>query len=79
MPRAPDASYYSTDEALERAIERLVNRADSLFLAGRATQEQYDAWMRELNRWSETQAERPARSPRNVSAEQIGVMRSSDP
>lgn len=54
LPRAPDASYYPSDEALEGAIERLVDRADALFLAGRATQEQYDAWMRELNRWSET-------------------------
>jgi len=47
--------YYITEERIERAVERLVNRADRAYMDGKATQEQYDAWQRALNRWTDEQ------------------------
>jgi hypothetical protein len=40
------------EEQRERAVERLVDSADRVFLAGRATQAQYDAWNRALDKWA---------------------------
>lgn len=47
--------YPLTDERVEREVERLVDRADKAFLAGKATQEQYDLWSIALTRWARQQ------------------------
>lgn len=41
-----------TEDQIERAVERLVNRADTAFMAGKATQAQYDAWHKRLDEWA---------------------------
>lgn len=43
--------YPLTEDRIEREVERLVDRADAAFMAGRASQEEYDAWNIALNRW----------------------------
>jgi hypothetical protein len=42
-----------TEDRLERIIQRIVDKADALFMAGHGTQEQYNAYMRDLNEWSD--------------------------
>lgn len=44
--------YPLSEDRIEREAERLIDRADAAFLAGRATQEQYDLWNIALNRWT---------------------------
>jgi hypothetical protein len=44
-----------TDARIERAAERLVDRADALFMSGDATLDQYDAWFKRLNEWIDEQ------------------------
>lgn len=41
-----------TEDRIEREVERLVDRADAAFMAGKATQAEYDAWNIALNRWA---------------------------
>jgi hypothetical protein len=41
-----------TESRIEREAERLMDAADSAFLAGKATQAQYDAWTKALNDWA---------------------------
>ena len=41
-----------TEDRLERVIERYVDRADSAFIAGLATEVQYTAWYVALDAWS---------------------------
>ncbi len=41
-----------SEDRLERVVSRLMNRADSALLSGKATQLQYDAWIKALNHWS---------------------------
>jgi hypothetical protein len=52
LPLFPWFKQAPTEETLEREVERLVNVADAHFMAGRATQEQYDGWVRALDTWS---------------------------
>lgn len=40
-------------DRIERACERLMDRADAVFMRGDATQEQYDKWVRRLNEWAD--------------------------
>lgn len=40
-----------TESRIEAAVERVVDCADKAFLAGKATQEQYDRWNVALNAW----------------------------
>ena len=50
-------TFYSrpSAELIERACERLVDRADAQFLAGKMTQAHYDAWYRQLQIWADRQ------------------------
>jgi hypothetical protein len=41
-----------TEDRIERAVERLVTAADRVFLAGGATQQQYDRWNVALDTWA---------------------------
>lgn len=40
-----------TEDRIERTVERLVDKADAAFIAGKATQAQYDRWNVALNAW----------------------------
>lgn len=55
LPIFPMLNAPYTEERIERAVERLVDRADTAFMAGKATQEQYDAWNAALNKWANRQ------------------------
>lgn len=44
--------YPLTEDRIEREVERLVDRADAAFMAGRASQDEYDRWNAALNRWA---------------------------
>lgn len=44
-----------TEERVERAAERLMDRADAALLAGEATQAQYEAWVTALDAWTRDQ------------------------
>ena len=52
LPLFPCFNDAPSADRLERVIERLMDRADASFLAGKATQAQYDAWTKALDRWS---------------------------
>lgn len=41
--------YGATEDKVERVVEQLTNRADAHFMAGRATQAQYDDWTKALD------------------------------
>jgi hypothetical protein len=41
-----------SEDRLETTVSRLMDRADSALLSGKATQAQYDAWIKALDRWS---------------------------
>ena len=43
-----------TEDRLERIIERLMDRTDKALLSGKATQVQYDAWIKALNNWAKS-------------------------
>lgn len=55
LPIFPTISTPLAEEKVERVVERLIDRADTAFLAGLATQSQYDAWSRRLNEWADEQ------------------------
>jgi hypothetical protein len=40
------------ERALERIIERLMDRADAALLDNKATQDQYNLWVAALNSWA---------------------------
>ena len=42
-----------SDEQFERMIEKRVDSADALLMAGKVSQEDYDARMRQINTWSD--------------------------
>lgn len=44
-----------TNEQIERSVEIKSNAADSALMNGRMTQAEYDAHMKELNRWADEQ------------------------
>ncbi len=52
LPLFPSFTQKPNDERLEREVERLMDRADVRFLAGKATQTQYDAWIKALDNWA---------------------------
>lgn len=59
LPLFPCLDYLPvTEERVERAVERLFNSADAIFLKGGATQAQYDAWSARLAAWSAEQYEK---------------------
>jgi hypothetical protein len=45
--------YTPTEDKIERLVERLYDVGDKILMQGDATQEQYDAWSVQLNRFSE--------------------------
>lgn len=56
LPMFPCLDYAPiTEDRIERAVERLVDCADAQFMAGKATQAQYDAWSRQLSAWATLQ------------------------
>jgi len=63
-----------TEEQIERSVESKTNAADSALMNGTMTQVEYDAHMKELNRWAEDQFARVKKS----FAEQDGQNYSSD-
>jgi hypothetical protein len=44
-----------TEDQIERMVEKMVDRADALFMSGRLTQAQYDARMAEIAQWADNQ------------------------
>ena len=42
-------------ERIEITVQRLVDRADKAYMAGRATTDEYDAWYSALNLWADKQ------------------------
>ncbi len=44
-----------TEDQIERQVERNIDRYDAAFLAGRITQTAYDALMRDVNNWADSQ------------------------
>ena len=52
LPMFPAFHEKPSEERIERAVERLTDVADRLFLNGKVTQAQYDAWVSALNRWA---------------------------
>ena len=50
-----DAPTPITEDGIERTVERLVDRADKAFMAGKTTQAQYDRWSKRLNEWATDQ------------------------
>lgn len=64
LPMFPCLDYAPiTEERIERAVERLVDAADAIFLKGGATQAQYDRWSRQLNAWATLQVTKIAPMP----------------
>jgi len=51
LPEFPIYIDRPTDDRLERDCERLMNRADSLLLSGKVTQNEYDDWTHDLDEW----------------------------
>lgn len=41
-----------TEDRIEREASRLMDAADKAFLAGKATQQQYDGWVKALDAWA---------------------------
>lgn len=56
LPWFPTFREAPTADGLERAVEKLTDRADRFFLnkVNGVTQVEYDAYMRALDRWTET-------------------------
>lgn len=52
LPMFPALYGDVSEERIERAVERIIDVADHVFLNGGATQAQYDAWMRALDAWA---------------------------
>ena len=55
LPIFPMFHSAPSEDRLERVIERLVDRADWAWLAGKATDAQYDAWHKRLDEWADEQ------------------------
>ena len=56
LPTFPPLNYGDVNEwRVERAVQRLVDRADAIFMSGQCSQEQYDAWHKALDSWAESQ------------------------
>lgn len=49
-----------TEEQIESRVEYQMNALDRSFMAGRCTQEEYDASVKQLNQWAEQQYRRAA-------------------
>lgn len=45
-------SKLTTEEAIERIVERTMNQLDKLLLTNQLSQEEYDEEVRELDRWA---------------------------
>lgn len=61
LPMFPCLDYLPiTEERIERAVERLMDAADRIFLSTDTTQAQYDAWCKQLNKWAREQEEKIA-------------------
>jgi hypothetical protein len=44
-----------TEQQIENRVEGAMNNLDRVFMAGKVTQSEYDARVRELNAWAERQ------------------------
>ena len=55
LPIFPTYSEIPCEDYHERIVERLVDRADTAFLKGQCSQEQYDAWFTALKDWADNQ------------------------
>lgn len=47
-----------TAEQIERKVARMVDSADAAFMNRRSTQAEYDARMKEINKWADTEYSR---------------------
>jgi hypothetical protein len=54
-PLRDDTAPKMTEEQIERAVERKIDRLDRKFMKSEMTQAEYDAAMREIHEWSEAQ------------------------
>lgn len=54
-PLFPTFYSHPSEEKIEATVERLVDRADAQFLAGKMTQAQYDSWNHQLAIWADRQ------------------------
>lgn len=45
--------YSPTEERIERLVEKLFDLGDAILINGDATQEQYDAWAAQLDRYAQ--------------------------
>ena len=54
LPAFPSATY-SDEWRIECAIQRLVDRADKIYMSAQASQSQYDSWHKALNDWANSQ------------------------
>ena len=55
LPIFPWLMFPVTENKIERAVERLFDRADDALMSGRATQSQYDAWSKACGDWADRQ------------------------
>lgn len=44
-----------TEHRIECAVERMTDRADAAYMAGRMTEEEYRAEMKRINDWAESE------------------------
>jgi len=47
--------YPLTEDQIERQVERFTDRADAAFMAGKLTQAEYDARMKEISLWADAE------------------------
>jgi uncharacterized membrane protein len=45
-----------TKDHIERIAERLIDMLDARFMAGKITQAQYDAEMRQISQWADSES-----------------------
>jgi hypothetical protein len=52
FPTLRDYPHPITEDRIERAVERLTDVADHLFMTGGVNQQQYDRWVIALENWA---------------------------
>lgn len=52
LPIMPYFHMPASEERIERAAERLMDRADAALMAGKCSQAQYDRWTKALDAWA---------------------------
>ena len=55
LPEFPSLDWDITEMRVERTVQRLVDRADAIFMSGQCSQAEYDSWHKDLNAWANSQ------------------------